>query len=79
MEYFPAEGENYTENLFRFRDPLDEIDQENFKKIVINNVSEFVQPIIFSLPAQLLAYFVAVLKGTDVDQPRNLAKSVTVE
>ncbi len=56
-----------------------EIDQENFKKIVINNVSEFVQPIIFSLPAQLLAYFVAVLKGTDVDQPRNLAKSVTVE
>ena len=56
-----------------------EIDEKNFKKIVINNVSEFVQPIIFSLPAQLLAYFVAVLKGTDVDQPRNLAKSVTVE
>ena len=38
-----------------------------------------VAPIIFSVPLQLLAYHVAVLKGTDVDQPRNLAKSVTVE
>jgi glucosamine--fructose-6-phosphate aminotransferase (isomerizing) len=36
-------------------------------------------PILFSIPLQLFAYFVAVLKGTDVDQPRNLAKSVTVE
>jgi len=36
-------------------------------------------PIIYSLPIQLLAYHVALLKGTDVDQPRNLAKSVTVE
>ena len=43
------------------------------------NVNDFVQPIIFSIPVQLLAYYVAVLKGTDVDQPRNLAKSVTVE
>jgi glucosamine--fructose-6-phosphate aminotransferase (isomerizing) len=38
-----------------------------------------VSPIIFAIPLQLLAYHVAVLKGTDVDQPRNLAKSVTVE
>jgi glucosamine--fructose-6-phosphate aminotransferase (isomerizing) len=38
-----------------------------------------IAPIIFSVPLQLLAYHVAVLKGTDVDQPRNLAKSVTVE
>jgi len=38
-----------------------------------------VAPIIFTIPLQLLAYHVAVLKGTDVDQPRNLAKSVTVE
>ena len=38
-----------------------------------------VAPIIFTVPLQLLAYHVAVLKGTDVDQPRNLAKSVTVE
>ena len=40
---------------------------------------EEVSPIILSIPMQLLAYHVAVLKGTDVDQPRNLAKSVTVE
>jgi glutamine---fructose-6-phosphate transaminase (isomerizing) len=38
-----------------------------------------VTPLILSIPMQLLAYHVAVLKGTDVDQPRNLAKSVTVE
>jgi glutamine---fructose-6-phosphate transaminase (isomerizing) len=40
---------------------------------------EFVAPILFTVPMQLLAYHVAVLRGTDVDQPRNLAKSVTVE
>ena len=39
----------------------------------------FVAPILYAAPAQLLAYHTAVLKGTDVDQPRNLAKSVTVE
>ena len=49
------------------------------KKIVLPNVNEFVQPILYSIPVQLIAYFVAVKKGTDVDQPRNLAKSVTVE
>jgi len=38
-----------------------------------------VAPIVFTVPLQLLSYHVAVLKGTDVDQPRNLAKSVTVE
>jgi glucosamine--fructose-6-phosphate aminotransferase (isomerizing) len=36
-------------------------------------------PVVFAIPMQLLAYHVAVLKGTDVDQPRNLAKSLTVE
>jgi len=41
--------------------------------------SDCVAPIVFTIPLQLLAYHVAVLKGTDVDQPRNLAKSVTVE
>ncbi len=56
-----------------------EIENKTLQKIVINNLHEFVQPIIFSLPVQLLAYYVAVQKGTDVDQPRNLAKSVTVE
>ena len=39
----------------------------------------FVAPLLYAIPIQLLAYHTAVLKGTDVDQPRNLAKSVTVE
>lgn len=47
--------------------------------IVLPNVDEIVAPMIFSLPIQLLAYHTAVFMGTDVDQPRNLAKSVTVE
>ena len=42
-------------------------------------VDPFVAPILYAIPVQLLAYHVAVLKGTDVDQPRNLAKCVTVE
>ena len=42
-------------------------------------VDPFVAPILYAIPVQLLAYYVAVRKGTDVDQPRNLAKSVTVE
>ncbi len=42
-------------------------------------VPELLEPIVYIVPLQLLAYYVAVLKGTDVDQPRNLAKSVTVE
>ena len=42
-------------------------------------VPEWIAPILYVLPLQLLAYYVAVEKGTDVDQPRNLAKSVTVE
>ena len=47
--------------------------------VVLGDVHPFVAPILYALPVQLLAYHVAVLKGTDVDQPRNLAKSVTVE
>jgi glutamine---fructose-6-phosphate transaminase (isomerizing) len=42
-------------------------------------VHDFVAPILYAVPIQLLAYHAAVAKGTDVDQPRNLAKSVTVE
>ena len=48
-------------------------------RIVLPNVDEIISPMIFSLPIQLLAYHTAVFMGTDVDQPRNLAKSVTVE
>jgi glutamine---fructose-6-phosphate transaminase (isomerizing) len=47
--------------------------------IALPTVDPFVAPILYALPVQLLAYHVAVAKGTDVDQPRNLAKSVTVE
>ncbi|UAA39194.1 glutamine--fructose-6-phosphate transaminase (isomerizing) [Paraneptunicella aestuarii] len=47
--------------------------------INIPHVDEIVAPIVYTLPLQLLSYYVAVIKGTDVDQPRNLAKSVTVE
>jgi glucosamine--fructose-6-phosphate aminotransferase (isomerizing) len=47
--------------------------------IELPKIDEFVSPILYSLPVQLLAYHTAVHKGTDVDQPRNLAKSVTVE
>ncbi len=47
--------------------------------IKIDSGSNFIAPAVFTVPLQLLAYHVAVLRGTDVDQPRNLAKSVTVE
>jgi glutamine---fructose-6-phosphate transaminase (isomerizing) len=45
----------------------------------IPNVHPLLSPILFTVPLQILAYHMAVLRGTDVDQPRNLAKSVTVE
>lgn len=47
--------------------------------VAMSPVHPFVAPILYAIPVQLLAYHVAVIKGTDVDQPRNLAKSVTVE
>ncbi len=49
------------------------------ESVILPSVDAFVSPILYAIPVQLLAYHVAVLKGTDVDQPRNLAKSVTVE
>ena len=47
--------------------------------IVVPDAPEFLQPVLMSIPLQLLAYHIAVLRGCDVDRPRNLAKSVTVE
>ena len=47
--------------------------------VELPDVDPFVAPLLYALPIQLLAYHTAVVKGTDVDQPRNLAKSVTVE
>ena len=54
-------------------------DLSTMATIVLPDVDEVIQPMIFTLPIQLLAYHTAVFMGTDVDQPRNLAKSVTVE
>jgi glucosamine--fructose-6-phosphate aminotransferase (isomerizing) len=47
--------------------------------VVVPRTNELLTPVLLTLPLQLLAYHVAVRRGTDVDQPRNLAKSVTVE
>ena len=52
---------------------------EGMKIITMPKVNEIVAPIFYTVPMQLLSYHVALIKGTDVDQPRNLAKSVTVE
>jgi glutamine---fructose-6-phosphate transaminase (isomerizing) len=52
---------------------------DNTTKIRLPEVGETTSPILYTVPLQLLAYYVALAKGTDVDQPRNLAKSVTVE
>ena len=51
----------------------------NSLAIKMPTTSDIIAPIAYTIPLQLLAYHIAVLKGTDVDQPRNLAKSVTVE
>jgi len=56
-----------------------EAQESTWKTIIMPKISNDLAPILYSIPAQLLAYHTAVSKGTDVDQPRNLAKSVTVE
>jgi glucosamine--fructose-6-phosphate aminotransferase (isomerizing) len=67
--------------LFVFADPEAGLQSEDGITVVPMPTlpSTFVAPVVYSIPLQLLAYHVAVLKGTDVDQPRNLAKSLTVE
>ncbi|MCL6414219.1 glutamine--fructose-6-phosphate transaminase (isomerizing) [Aestuariirhabdus sp. Z084] len=52
---------------------------DNVEVITLNRVADVIAPIVYTIPLQLLSYYVAIIKGTDVDQPRNLAKSVTVE
>ncbi len=52
---------------------------ETMRVINVNHVENVIAPVVYTIPLQLLSYYVAVIKGTDVDQPRNLAKSVTVE
>lgn len=66
--------------LFVFADENSGIIEKDRQHVVhIPAVNEWLAPIVYSVPVQLLSYHVAVLRGTDVDQPRNLAKSVTVE
>ena len=66
--------------LYVVTDTSAEIDSDvDLKLLKISPVDECIAPIVYTLPLQLLAYHIAVLKGADVDQPRNLAKSVTVE
>jgi glucosamine--fructose-6-phosphate aminotransferase (isomerizing) len=56
-----------------------EAQEGTWRTIIMPKIANDLAPILYSIPAQLLAYHTAVSKGTDVDQPRNLAKSVTVE
>jgi glucosamine--fructose-6-phosphate aminotransferase (isomerizing) len=67
--------------LYIFADPAARIEDGDGITVITmpSAVSTFQAPVIYTIPLQLLAYHVAVLKGTDVDQPRNLAKSLTVE
>jgi len=66
--------------LYVFADHASEINENTGLRIIhCSAKGKYITPIIFTVPLQLLSYHVAVIKGTDVDQPRNLAKSVTVE
>jgi glucosamine--fructose-6-phosphate aminotransferase (isomerizing) len=85
-ELFEKTTSNLQEALARGKNIIVVTDKEmehminpNVKKILMPSVRSAVSPILYSIPLQLLAYHTAVLKGTDVDRPRNLAKSVTVE
>ncbi len=65
--------------LFSDRAGIERLGGHAMGAMSMPEIDPFVAPLIYAIPAQLLAYHVAVLKGTDVDKPRNLAKSVTVE
>ena len=66
--------------LYVFADEAAEISpQANMQVMAVPHCDDIIAPVLYTLPLQLLSYHVAVIKGTDVDQPRNLAKSVTVE
>lgn len=66
--------------LYVFADESIQLNTDNTVTVItMPQVPRFLAPILYTIPLQLLAYYVAVNKGTDVDQPRNLAKSVTVE
>jgi glucosamine--fructose-6-phosphate aminotransferase (isomerizing) len=73
-EVYTREGK-----LIVFADEIIEFEKKFGTIISLPSIDDLLTPILYVVPLQLLAYYVAVLKGTDVDQPRNLAKSVTVE
>jgi glucosamine--fructose-6-phosphate aminotransferase (isomerizing) len=84
---FEKTASNIQESVARGGQVLLFSDAEGHKKleklarwsVTLGDVHPFIAPIVYAIPVQLLAYHAAVCKGTDVDQPRNLAKSVTVE
>ncbi|WP_298771093.1 glutamine--fructose-6-phosphate transaminase (isomerizing) [uncultured Shewanella sp.] len=66
--------------MYVFADVDAEFESDDTMKVIpVPHCDEFMAPLIYTIPLQLLSYHVALIKGTDVDQPRNLAKSVTVE
>ena len=65
--------------LYVFADPSVNMDIKSGKLIHMPECDFFMTPIVYNIPLQILSYEVALLRGTDIDQPRNLAKSVTVE
>ncbi len=66
--------------LFVFADESTHFEEKDECRVIhLPSIPKSISPIVFTIPLQLLSYHVAVAKGTDVDQPRNLAKSVTVE
>lgn len=66
--------------LYVFADTQAQFSSDNTMRVLnVPHVPELLAPVIYTIPLQLLSYYVAIIKGTDVDQPRNLAKSVTVE
>ncbi|WP_096086140.1 glutamine--fructose-6-phosphate transaminase (isomerizing) [Agaribacterium haliotis] len=66
--------------LYVFADEDAEFESDDTMRVItVPSMNNWLSPIVYTLPLQLLSYYVAIIKGTDVDQPRNLAKSVTVE
>ena len=65
--------------LYVFADKESEFDAEEVHVLPMRIVHDAMAPVLYTIPLQMLAYYVAVIKGADIDQPRNLAKSVTVE
>ncbi len=66
--------------MYVFADNDAKFDSDDTMKVInVPHCDDLIAPIVYTLPLQLLSYYVAIIKGTDVDQPRNLAKSVTVE